>query len=146
MQKGHPSFLCWMLMEWGKHGKDDNHWKLQMWFWRDKWILIKYQDVFSLFFSSYCSTQNDLLGAIPNPAEDCHQFSRLKMTLSELLYSLQKNAGSKNTFWHLGEVMSISSHTQMQLLESICPFHFSRTNWCPECSRKRLRLSSSSAC
>lgn len=146
MQKGHPSFLCWMLMEERKHGKDDNHWKLQMLFWSDKWILIKYQDAFSLFFSSYFATQNDPLGAMPNPAEYCHQFSRFSMTLPKLLYSLQKNAGGKNTFWHLVEVMSISSHTQMEFLDTVCPFHFSKTNWFSECNEKRLSLCSNSAC
>lgn len=110
-----------------------------MLFWRDKWILIKYQ---MHFFSSYCSTQNDPLGTVPKAAEDCHQFSRFSMTLSKLLYSLQKNAGSKNSFWHLGELTSISSHNRMQLLETVCPFHFSKTNWFPECNKKRLRLSS----
>lgn len=148
MQKGHPSFLCWMLMEGGGMGRmiitagcrcdseGINGFWLSIGMHFSGWFF---------FFSFYCSTQNDPLGAIPNPAEDCHQFSRLSMTLSKLLYSLQQNVGSKNTFWHFGEVMSISSHTRMQLLETVCPFRFSKTNLFPECNKKRLRLSSNSA-
>lgn len=124
--------------------KDCNHWRLQIWFWMDQWILIKHQDAFPLSCSFLrFSVQKKPLGPVPNPNEACHQFNKLSMTLFEWLYAPHNNAASKNTSQLLHNVITIT--IPIQLFEIVCLLCFSKTKWYSEHSKK-LRLNSNFAC